>query len=636
MCSRSLSSTEVWDFMTRPQSQSQSQLQLQPPLKVLRLTDSMNPRFISLQILLALKCSSFNGICCQGLNLLDALVETPNNNVPGSASKNQDGATSSMGDYNNDENALDKTALSASYLEHLKMLVYSRNWLRIEFDQCKGIETLFGVTPDEADGNEKQPYGAIKLAGKRSLTTQVDCVSLMFPRSYNSAGDAYDKQQHAHFFTSLFNQWRVKKLYLAMEFTPSWTNEFCRSLWNDVDESDEKGFQDYSGLEELELQPSCKWHRRPKTTRPKDGNACSVESGTEIKMAVGNQKLSEICSDSPAESKDGDDGGDDGSDFEVIDCWELFCDQLPFNHPRLKTLTILCKTRDEDLAYLIVNAVSSPSFLTLDTLKFGNMCAFDEQSLAALARALTMGTTTANSSKTSDVSAISLPQRLRSLSLSRGRKLPSPCSSLIADAIHGEQRGLIEFCRALEAASALTRLTLSDYVLDQAEMGALFESLVQSGRKIERLSLLSSAVTSPKVYDTFVGCLKRNELPVLEVLLLPEAASRVLGKALEFNTSIQSINYSRGGSPTLSYYLDLNRGGRCILTMATDSQHDDDGSKTHSVSIASNTRPAISPSLYPQILHRAFHLKKYGYLGGDKRKHDVVYCLLRNRILLEL
>ena len=207
----------------------------------------------------------------------------------------------------------------------------------------------------------------------------------------------------------------------------------------------------------------------------------------------------------------------------------------------------------------------------------------------------------------------------------------------------------MDVCRALAAASVLKHLELSDYFLDRTDLEALFGSLVDSGGAIQRLSLLSCGVACRGDYKPVKECLVRNELPFLKVLLLPEAASGILGEALRFNTSVENVNYSRGGSPTLRYFLDLNRGGRRILTTASTTTFHADaaaGERGHHChedqrqppgGLATRTTlPAVSPALYPRILDRASHMTKHGYLGGDQRKYDVVYYMLRNRILLEM
>ena len=701
MCSRVLGTTKIWGCPTPAFSSGKSArtvpnqeasrlhalspfLSPPPPLKTLQLSNSMHPQYISFQILLALKCSSYNALFCQGLDLID---DSSNRNVKNSSTKNDDSTNSSSSndgnnnnnnDNNNGDTNIDnnnkvdncvnvednQTALeitpASSYLQHLKVLINSRKWLRIEFDQCKGVESLFcDFKERRLDETESSSSGLTTntntctnrestSTAAATCTTEVVFLSLKFPRSSKfakvnaSCAYSYDEDRHANFFTNLWNYWRVQKLDLSMEFSPAWTKEFCRSLCNDGENDNhshntmDKTNPKKSGLEELQLHPACTWHRQSETAKREDGDDRSSNSCSPPQSGNRNQTSSSDCSNAVITRTIAENDDD-------MDCWELFCRQLPINHPRLKHLTIQCKARDEDLAYLIKHGISSPPFLALETLRFGKMCSCGDLSLVALARALTLTTATTIASTINDEVSPCYSQRLKILSMSSGTKLPSSSSALLAD-IHQQQRGLVDVCHALETTTALTHLEIFDYVLDQTELRVLLESLVKNGGSIERLSLLTCGVTSPVVYKTFQECLTRNQLPFLKVLLLPEPASKFLGKALEFNTSIESINYSRGGSPNLRYYLDLNRGGRRILTNATTNTNTDAASTknsnrhfTSSNSTASeNTVPTISPALYPRILDRASHMKKHGYLGTDKRRYDVVYCLLRNRILLEL
>jgi len=682
MCSRVLGTTKIWGCPTPAYArtipnQDASRLSLlpsplpPPALKTLQLSNSMHPQYISFQILLALKCCSYNALVCQGLELID---DSSNRSVKNSNAKNDNSTNSgsrSNGNNNNtkvgnrvdveDNQIASEITPASSYLQHLKALINSRNWLRIEFDQCKGVESLFcdfkERRPDENETTESTNTVADTATATATApcTTQVVFLSLKFPRSSKVANDncahSYDEDRHANFFTNLWNHWRVQKLELSMEFTPAWTKEFCRSLCNDGDYDDDDDENDNHnhntmdktnpknlGLEELQLHPACTWHRRSETAKREDGNDRSSNSCSTAQSGNGNGNQA-TPSDAVTTRTITDNNDDE------MDCWELFCRRLPINHPRLKHLTIQCKARDEDLAYLIKYSISSPPFLALETLRFGKMCSGGDLSLVALARALTTTTTSATTieSPTNDKVSPCFSQRLKILSISSGTKLLSSSPALLAD-IHHRQRGLVDACHALETATALTHLELSDYVLDQTELRVLLESLVKNGGSIERLSLLTCGVTSPVVYETFQECLTRNQLPFLKVLLLPEPASKFLGKALEFNTSIESINYSRGGSPTLRYYLDLNRGGRRILTNtnsnsnsnAAITKHENHHFTSSNSTASEHAVPTISPALYPRILDRASHMKKHGYLGTDKRRYDVVYCLLRNRILLEL
>ena len=197
-------------------------------------------------------------------------------------------------------------------------------------------------------------------------------------------------------------------------------------------------------------------------------------------------------------------------------------------------------------------------------------------------------------------------------------------------------RSLLFFCQALKHASSLTKLELNDYLLGENELLALFRSLALASDKpkIERLSLFSCATVSSDVYERVLcntessikqntherqkttsslitSSLVHNQLPELRILALPREASKALCTVLKSNTSLRWITNS-GRTKTHEYYLDLNRGGRRILT----------------------DNPSSIPSLWPTILERAQSRSKDRYCGGPERTHDVIYCLLRNKILL--
>jgi len=600
----------------------------------------MHPQYVSFQILLALHSPAYNGLSCHGLNFV-----TPDDED----------------NENNDENnpSEEETPLALSYIKHMKILIHSRKWLRLEFHRCLGVESLLWmpakteIETNTNDGKEgkncsdngasglhenpmptkKSPQQPIRVAA----TTEVDFLLLKF-RKCSWLG-LYDEKRHADFFVNLWNHWKVRKLSLSMDFTPEWTKEFCR--------------RKVSMLEGLEIHPECTWHRRP-----------PVE-------------------ETPSNDDNNDDNANnnatnDEDTIEEIDCWELFCRELRSNHPQLKSLEIRCKTRDEELAYLIdhaiapaavndVTAIDSPtptSVLPIEKIVFGKWCSCDELSLLALSRVLT--------------ASFSAERRWKVLTLSRGVKLPSRAALDAGNILpkRDDRSGLLQFCRALQHAKALTHLELGDYILDETEMGALFESLVLASGKIERLSLFACATISQDVYEkilcgscanhiesqqqqkqqesntipsSFLSCLTQNRLPSLRLLYLPKEASKALCEVLKSNTSIEWIN-NQGRTKTQEYYLDLNRGGRHILTAMSENEsergvesdsacHRDDALFPSTPMSASTS---LSPALWPKVLERAssdiqsvLGVRKKRYCGGTNRKYDVVYCLLRNQILLQ-
>jgi len=221
-----------------------------------------------------------------------------------------------------------------------------------------------------------------------------------------------------------------------------------------------------------------------------------------------------------------------------------------------------------------------------------------------------------------------------------------------------DRQGLLEFFRTLQHATALTHLELGDYILDETELRTLFESLVSASGRIQRLHMFSCAATSPDVYERVLcgrgtnneasateankssSCLIQNKLPSLRLLFLPEAASKALFEVLKYNTSIEWIG-NHGRMKSHEYYLDLNRGGRRIFTaLAAESNRPSDCSACHRDDPSPSL--ALSSALWPRVLERAssdlrtdIGLRKDRYCGGKNRKYDVMYCLLRNRILLK-
>lgn len=479
--------------------------------------------------------------------------------------------------HNMDLNEGDFGEPPPEYRESLKALIHSRKWLRLEFHTCVGLEYLF--CPEANDEEELRQ------------TTEVDTLLLKLPLQCGmGVCSCYNKERHPNFFASLWKYWKVRKLNLSMNFNPEWTKEFCR--------------REVSLVEDLEINPECRFHRYDDKGSQSENDGNETTNGTD--------------------------------DVKDIDCWKLFCRELRENHPHLTSLAIYCKTSDNDLAYLIDHAIApanltdsdsktASAVLPIEHLYFSKLCKCDDQSLYALSRVL-------NSSSA---------QKWRSLTISRGVKLPSRASldeGLPLPPRPLFRHGLLEFCRSLRYAPALTKLSMGDFIFDEFEMGALFESLVLASGRIEKLSLFDSAATSNDVYEKVLcggaignisqespSSLIQNRLPNLRFLRFPREALKALVEVLKYNTSIESINHT-WRTQTHEYYLDLNRGGRRILTNSAGTK---DGSLK------------ASPTLWPTILERAssnLHtsFEKNRYCGGEKRKYDVVYHLLRNKILVEL
>ncbi len=527
----------------------------------------MHPQYISFQVFLALNSTAYNGLSCHGLDIYFAQAE----------------------DGESVDTEISSEESQSPYLNHLKVLIQSRKWLRLEFHRCLGVESLF-CTQSRAERGEDGP----EIDDQQ--TTEVEHLVLKFRKS----SAIYDEKRHCDLFLNIWSHWNVKQLTISMDFTPEWTKEFCR--------------HGVSALEELEISPECMWHRPSKTT---------------TRMQVienGNNNRDHNEKETSNEAKD-------------MNCWDFFCQELRKNHPKLKVLEIHCKTSDSDLAYLIDHAIAATtsdlpsetpsSVLPIEQLFFGKLCSCDGMSLLALSRVLESS------------SAL----RWQSLTMSRGFKLPSRAAldaGLPLPQRPPDKGGLLQFCRSLKHAKALTKLCLADYILDEIEMGALFESLVLASGRIEKLSLFGCGAISNEVYESVLcggsfasennkSCstsfLMQNRLPNLRFLHLPREALKALCKVLKFNTSIEFIN-NHGRTRTHEYYLDLNRGGRRILTASATKFN---GQQVHS---------AISPKLWPNVLELASTdinpgLNKDRYCGGKNRKYDVVYHLLRNRILLE-
>jgi hypothetical protein len=278
-----------------------------------------------------------------------------------------------------------------------------------------------------------------------------------------------------------------------------------------------------------------------------------------------------------------------------------------YNHPLLKVLKLNnCNLPDHLLAFLIETTICQHPSLEEIELK-GNSC--QEQSLLALARALTKTTSNATNSHPDNIPLLS--KRLSALSVTNKELSEDPVP------------GLMEFCRALHMARSLTYLSMGEYMLHEFDMKALVDSMGFLP-SIRNLSLLTCGMTAQSIHRLCHDGLQHNKIPSLRALSIPEDASDALATALKQNTSLERL-LMEGRTGAHTYYLDLNRGGRRLLQEVTVR----DPSVTPAIHL-------VSPSLWPLVLCRAmYHKSNKYYYGGEGRHLDVLYCLLRNLILLE-
>jgi len=666
MCSRVFGETKVWGCPTNGGKSSPGSARIrsdnnnnasssssQP--KILELENSMHPQFIAFQILLAINCSSYNGLRCNGLNLLE------------DDNKTKEGE-------NDDRKVPAVEGSSKQYLKHLKALIYSRKWLRMEFVRCPGVESLLlsssppvsvpvpvpvlvssvvdkeqqsengdgGSKPRASDQSAAAAHPSREVAASNGCTTEVDFLMLTLPRlsrrnpSEKNLG-SYDEKRQERFFASLWTRWKVRKLVLSMDFSPEWTKEFCRFR--------------VSELEELELHEDCFFPRRSTQAPTPVRETTSPEEATNGKTGSGPGDDDNTTNDGDGEEDTKDaheeekkEDAEDRKPPERIDCWKFFCQNLRINHPNLKSLQVRCKTGDEELAYLIDEAIA-PACLPLEELRFGRMCFCGEKSLRALTRAMTARGESALSppSPAQPLKTATTTTSLRWKTLSMFRERPQTTRGNPDGPPPAPQTGLLEFCRALRHAPSLALLELGCYIIGASELKALLDSLVLASGRIERLSLLFCYVTNPSVYvEVLCGrgplstsALVHDRLPELRFFLLPGKAWIALEHVLRVNTAIESIS-SIGCSKKHEYYLDLNRGGRRMLKTGrnTDCNANNNDEQESNAPASSG----VPPSLWPLVLQRASWEKAketHRYAGGKRRQYDVVYCLLRNRILLE-
>jgi hypothetical protein len=169
--------------------------------------------------------------------------------------------------------------------------------------------------------------------------------------------------------------------------------------------------------------------------------------------------------------------------------------------------------------------------------------------------------------------------------------------------------GLLEFLESIGSpACRLQDLTMDQYMLMDDDMIMLTESLQRSS-SIARLSLTTCGITSRGI-QSFAASLA--DMQGLRHLAMPGDAAHQLFEGLADNVFLQSLEFPPEfqNCPTeISYYLDLNRGGRRLLQEAN-----------------------VPRALWPLALARANQTK---YIHGINRRADAIYCLLRGRVLLE-
>jgi hypothetical protein len=522
-----------------------------PELKMLRLSQSMHPNTIVFRILMAQRDYCVNGLSCKGLNLRIGARDNESLTIP---------------QHPPGQDAMDSSAVSSSSsstsnpcAKHLRDLLYSREWLRVEFEQCQGVESLLVVDVSNTEYRlDNCTDGSSTPSGARSTnpTTSVDFLSIRCLSPFPDPCDSYSTARTLgqSFFGNVWKRWKVQKCRLSVVFTEEWLRDFTAP-------------ESYSSLTELDLSGS--------TFR------CHIED-------------TPMLPDDTHES----------SRIRIPPSWDQFCRALVYNHPQLKVLHInKCNLADYLLAFFITTTVAHHPTLTELTVK-GSHC--QQQSLLSLSRVLA----SPSSQIVSTTPSSSLSGRLTVLSLTN--------QVLTEDVVPG----LAEFCRSLRFATFLTFLSLGDYMLHEPEMRALVHSLGKMPF-LTSLSLMTCGMTSQSIQHFCREGLQLNTIPSLRALSIPEDAKDAISTALVFNTSLERL-LMEGRSEKHTFYLDLNRGGRRLLQQKPKTTTDAPAS-------------AVPISLWPLVLDRAMHprAEKF-YYGGQQRHVDVLFCLLRNKILLEL
>ena len=727
-----------------------SQQHQQEPMKMLQLSNKMDPNYISFQIHLAKRDYSINGLYCKDLNFC------------GEDRNNDDDGDNDAGTNSNSKSI---------FTTHLQVLIQSRKWSRIEFNGCIGIESLLFIrdnivlhrhsdstaaTDDDYDNDDttddkKEEQNRTEKSVDEdtsmvettttniiTITTEVSYLVLNFP-STTKNNNNYDPKRHHNFFINLWKFWNVQKCAIRLDFTPEWTLEFCRSMSLSSSSSSPPPESSSSCLKELEICRGSRWYHNNSRTHLSSSSSNKSES---LHYTSGNstdekEEQKSVNNDGVNDDDEYDDNNknDDDSDDEIIiDCWKLFCRTLRTNqhYQNLISLKVECKTDDEDLAYLIGRLPYH-----LETIRFGKECSCDKRSLLALSCALaaaaaTTATTTMTTTITTTTTTM-LSQRLIALSISSSLSFPADEKQ--------EEDGLTEFCHALQYATKLKRLELGKYIFSGTKMTTLVDSLIISAQQqqqqgqgeimryrsgncgIEYLSLFTCRNDSSDLYkqrssnnnnkntnslrtnidncheqscwDVFCNKgLKQNQLKSLRILLLPQNSyiRQISCNVMKYNTSLEYFYTSIATlySNKIRYYLDLNRGGRRLLTttsmiVSTSTTKSTTTLTTAPTSSTTKQNHHVRSELWPIVLARASLLlssmdyttgattlqsisdyttasptttnrtssnitmagqqaatRKKGnrsyprYDGGPKRQYDVVYCLLRNHILLEL
>ena len=185
--------------------------------------------------------------------------------------------------------------------------------------------------------------------------------------------------------------------------------------------------------------------------------------------------------------------------------------------------------------------------------------------------------------------------------------------------------GLAQFVHALRFPSCtLQQLSLGQYMFLEDDMTIFADSLCLN-HTLNSLSLWTCGITTAGIH---YFALRLVDMKGLIKLAIPgDAISVLLSPAscegdgihpkkggLTQNVYLRTLNVPPECqlNDTIRYYLDLNRGGRRLLR-----------------------EPNIPSSLWPLVLARAFNTVTYVANDTHQSRLNVLYCLLRYRILLE-
>lgn len=492
------------------------------PVKYLRLSRAMHPNTIIFKIQLARRDHSIDCLSCRGLNLREEEYE---NDSGSEKTKKQPSDTIASKEDNDSQQKQQEQKQPSSITQHLKELIHSRTWQRIEFESCMGAERLLVECKDYAT---------------KTTMPSIDFLSIRFSPPNNTGSN-----NNHQLFGRLWKCWNIQKCRLSLEFTNERIQDF-------VDRNS------VSALTELDLTGST-WRR------------------------------------DDDEDTDDDEGVENQIDENGTTQWKKFCRALVYNHPLLTKLNLRhSQLSDSKMACFIDTTVRRHPTLEETTIP-GNTC--QREALMALSRALS----DENHPTLSTQPSTPLSSRLKALTITNDR--------LSEEVVPGLQ----EFCACLHHTQSLKYLSLGDYMLHESDMIALVSSLSKISC-IRELSLLSCGMTAQSIRRLCREGLQSNSIPSLRALSVPEDAKDEMLIALEDNTSLERLVMEGQLINKHKYYLDLNRGGRKLL------------------------RQSVVPmSLWPLVLARAMNRKsRKVYHGGEKRHLDVLYCLLRNKVLLEI